>query len=103
MSCRVFAGGAAPGWCRAWWMVALFGSLIVPGVFADECPVDPLNSSKYQAPYTSPAGLPRCSGTITRWSVCEVCQTSAAIFNLKILSALVVQFAIGFDRSVPSN
>lgn len=83
MSCRIFAGGAAPGWCRAWWMVVVFVSLIVPGVFADECPVNPLNSTMYQAPYASPAGLPRCSGTITRWSVCEVCQTSAAIFNLK--------------------
>jgi hypothetical protein len=50
-----------------------------PAAFAAEC--DNSGGSSYLPPYTSPIGLPRCSGTIGRWTVCEVCQISNATYT----------------------
>jgi hypothetical protein len=55
-------------------------SLILGGTvgaaFAAECAPDAVDPTKYAAPYTSTAGVPRCGGTIAQWGVCEVCLIS---------------------------
>lgn len=53
-------------------------TLGVSTAFAAECP---FSGSSYTAPYNSPIGLPRCGGTIGRWTVCEVCQISNATYT----------------------
>ncbi len=40
---------------------------------AGECP---FSGTSYSAPYDSKISLPRCGGTIGRWTPCEVCLTS---------------------------
>jgi hypothetical protein len=40
---------------------------------AGECP---FSGTSYTAPYNSPINLPRCGGTIGRWTPCEVCLIS---------------------------
>jgi hypothetical protein len=57
------------------WLTFLILAGAVGAAFAAECPLD-ADPTKYAAPYTSPIGLPRCTGTIGRWTVCEICLTS---------------------------
>lgn len=62
----------------ALWLFAALLALGTTSAFAAECP---FSGTSYQAPYTSPIGLPRCGGTIGRWTVCEVCQISNATYT----------------------
>lgn len=51
----------------------LFTLIAASAAFAGECP---FSGTSYTAPYNSPIGLPRCGGTIGRWTPCEVCLIS---------------------------
>ena len=55
------------------WVFLAFLILGPTAASAAECPI---SGSGYMAPYNSPIGLPRCSGTIGRWTTCEVCLIS---------------------------
>ena len=60
------------------WLFAVLLAVAANTAFAAECP---FSGTSYTAPYTSPIGLPRCGGTIGRWTVCEVCQISNATYT----------------------
>ncbi len=61
-------------------LVALVLGLAPAVAFAAECPIN-INGTSYASPYSSPIALPRCSGTIAQWSVCELCLISNADYT----------------------
>lgn len=60
------------------WLFALLLAVAAPAAFAGECP---LSGTSYAPAYASPIGLPRCIGTINKWTPCEVCALSEAVFT----------------------
>ena len=55
------------------WLFVVGLAVSTTAAMAGECPV---SGSGYAPPYTSPIGLPRCAGTIGRWTTCEICLIS---------------------------
>lgn len=56
----------------------LFVIIAARAAFAGECP---FSGTSYAAPYNSPINLPRCGGTIGKWTPCEVCAVANGTYS----------------------
>lgn len=59
-------------------LFVLLLAVAAPAVIAGECKLLNNTGPAYDPAYASPIGLPRCIGTINKWTPCEVCMLSEA-------------------------